>query len=202
MLSSLKTKSWIGLVPIVPLLSCLLANSASAGLVDRKELDDTDPLTYRDSYSNPIFGYSVTIPGNLLGVGAVPIAPNHGISIALHDRVSSIGVDAEYNALDLASATEAAQMEVDYWKPITSKTKLKRETTRLCNIRAVHQTYEFEDLSGVRSVAEGVFAILPRKKYPDIVYEVTLWTVPSSLPEARLLFSQVLRSFKCMPPSG
>jgi hypothetical protein len=159
-------------------------------------------MAFRNSYANPIFGYSVAIPENLIGFGAMPPAPNHGISI--NTAAATIEVDAEYNALDFASAMQQAKMRIDDLKRWdgASKIKIERETTKLCNLPAVQQTVEYEDSVGARLVEESVFALLSRKKYGDITYEVTLRTIPPSLTEARPLFLKILWSFKCMSPTG
>jgi hypothetical protein len=195
-----------GIAAIGPLLLCLLTvSSTSAGGSDWQGLNDEGRRAYRGSYVNPIFGYSVALPDNLMGVGSRPPAPNHGISIDLDDGAGSqIATDAEYNALDSKSATEVAELNVSGLRDFrgASKIKVRRESSTLCNLPAVRQTIEYEDASGKPCLDYGVFALIQRKKYGDITYAVMLTTTPAAFEDAQPFFLRVLRSFKCMPASG
>jgi hypothetical protein len=203
---SMKARFRDNLVAIGPLLLCLLTvSSSSAGGSDWQGLNDEGRRAYRGSYVNPIFGYSVALPENLMGIGSRPPAPNHGIAIDLDDGAGSqIGTDAEYNALDYKSATDIAESNVSGLRDFAgaSKMKVRRESTTLCNFPAVRQTIEYKDASGKPCLDYGVFALLPRKKYPDIVYSVTLTTTPAAFEDAQPFFLRVLSSFKCMPATG
>ena len=214
-----KMKGNWSFITILTVFSCVLtANSAWTGPSDGRPSgastitgrgptrNCSDCLTFRESYNNPIFGYSVIIPDNLVGVGAVPEAPDHGIRIDLDDDADSyVSVEAEYNALDFTTAKQIADLQVNGLKNFggASKIKIKRESTMLCNLPAVRQTVEYEDsVSGTPGINYGVFTLRPREKYGDIAYDVTLSTSPSGLNEAMPLFLQVLRSFKCTAPKG
>jgi len=195
-----------GIAAIGSLLLCLLTvSSTSAGGGDWQGLNDEGRRAYRGSYVNPIFGYSVALPDNLMGVGSRPPAPNHGISIDLDDGAGSqIATEAEYNALDSKSATDEAELYVSGLRDFrrASNMKVRRESTTLCNLPAIRQTVEYEDASGKPCLDDGVFALLPRKKYVGITYAVMLTTTPTAFEDAQPFFLRVLRSFKCMPPTG
>jgi hypothetical protein len=140
-----------------------------------------------------------------MGVGSRPPAPNHGISIDLDDGAGSqIATEAEYNALDSKSATDEAELYVSGLRDFrrASNMKVRRESTTLCNLPAIRQTVEYEDASGKPCLDDGVFALLPRKKYVGITYAVMLTTTPTAFEDAQPFFLRVLRSFKCMPPTG
>lgn len=210
MFTPVKTKfCWISITMIV-LISWWLTYSVWAGPNERRSLVAEGRRSFRGSYINRIFGYSVDIPNDFIGLGAVPPAPNHGITIWLDDNAGShIEIDAEYNALDLTSAMQQGDIGLDGLKQLgASKIKIKREITTLCNLSALRQTLRYEDVAGTPGIEEAVFALLSMPKRSGesyragIAYEVTLWTTPESLENTEPLFLQVLRSFKCIPPTG
>jgi len=202
---SVKAKVSHRLIQIGPLLLCLfIVSFVNAESADWQGLNDEGLRAYRGSYINPIFGYSVAIPENLMGVGSRPPAPNHGITIDLDDGAGSqIGTNAEYNALDLTSATDEAEVQLEGLKNLegASKMKVRRESTTLCNLPAIRQTIEYEDASGKPALDYGVFALLPPEKNDvvGLVYSASLRTTPAAFEDSRPFFLRVLGSFKCMP---
>lgn len=205
-----KTKFWWLFITIIALISWWHTASVWSGPDDPRLPVVEGRRSFRGSYVNPIFGYSINIPDDLIGLGAVPPAPNHGITITLDDSPGShIEIDAEYNALDLTSATQQADMALEGLKQLgASKIGIKREMTSLCNLSALRQTLRYQDAAQTPAVEEAVFALLSLPKRSGesyragIAYEVTLWTTAESLKDAELVFLQVLRSFKCTAPKG
>jgi len=200
-----KIRLSLATITVVTILSSLLAGYSVWVAADARQNTNSDArVAFRRTYTNPIFGYSVSIPDNLIGLGAVPQAPNHGITIALNDDADSyIFVDAEYNASDYTSPVQEADDNVAYRKELGAfKIKVKREITTLCNLAAIRQTLAYHDEAGSAGVDEAVFALLTREKYTGITYEVSLRTTPKNFENARPLYLRVLRSFKCMSPKG
>lgn len=193
------------LVSVVGLISCLFSMHVSRA-EQLQQIGSDGRLTYRSSYVNPIFGYSVTIPDDLIGIGVVPPAPNHGVTIVLDNKTDSrIELDAEYNALDFTSARQQAESRMNDLKEWNGATRIRTESevaTTLCDLTAVRQTVEYNDESGTLRLQEAVFALFSRQRYSAITYEISLWTTPDRLERDRPLFFQVLRSFKCTPPTG
>jgi hypothetical protein len=206
----MKRKFWWISTAMIALISWWHTPSVWAGPDERRLPVVEGRRSYRGSYINPIFGYSVSIPDDLIGLGAVPPAPNHGIEITLDDSPGShIEIDAEYNALDSTSPTQQADMALEGLKQLgASKIRIKREITTLCNLSALRQTLRYEEVAETPAVEEAVFALLSLPKRSGesyragIAYEVTLWTTAESREKAESVFLQVLRSFKCTAPKG
>jgi hypothetical protein len=188
----------------LPIVLLVLAITNEAARAQRHPPSDYDRMIFHGSYVNPIFGYSVAIPLGLVGEGSAPIAPNHGVTIALGSSEKAlVYVDAEYNVFDLSSPAQQVKTSLRWLKEDGASDMRTFETREeVCDLPAVRLTVEYTDRAGNKMTRDEVFALMLRKQWPGIVYTIGLETRADQFQHDSEEFSEVLHSFKCIPPTG
>ncbi len=164
-----------------------------------------DARIYRGIYSNPIFGYSVSLPSGLVGEGDPDPAPNHGIVV----RLSSDGVDylwtsGLYNASYYNKPEQLAEDQLDELKGegLTDVKVVSLEHAALCDLQALRQTISYRTKAGALMTQVIVSAVDLSDHGPGMLYSVGLRSSSDTLPRNIKMLDQVVSSFRCFPPNG
>lgn len=166
----------------VAILSTCLAGNCVAG--DGPQLccsasPQSVRRTYRESYTNPAYGYAVRIPPGLVGQGSAPGASSHGFAIYLEPTGGSyVYVDASYNTLGYSSASDAVK---DYVRQLISRQYhhlkvVSKKHSNLCELNGYEVTLEYGDVSNERTIEERIIALTSSSEQTGICYTLGLVT--------------------------
>lgn len=157
--------------------------------------DEGAPTNYRGRYVNEVYGYSVEIPEGLVGVGAAPPAPNHGVSIVLSEEPEArIWIDGSYNSLFWSTLDEAAAAHVETAKRQASEVEvIGRSPTRLHNLTGTRITLRRK---GGAVIEDIVLALRKTKDEVGIVYSLSLSTPESRYTQDKEVFDRVVQSWQ------
>jgi len=151
---------------------------------------------YRNTYWNKDYGFAVKVPPGMVGLGSNVGAPNHGIVINLK-RESKIYIEAFYVNPDDNVPFPPAALPIRLPVETTEGTLEKDILTWLAGMRAERTLIRQPPTGSSTVLIDKVTAVRrDRRGNPYIRYEVALYTSTKCYSQARLIFEQVLHSFK------
>jgi hypothetical protein len=160
--------------------------------------------TYKGTYSNPNYWYSVRIPANLVARGAAASAPNHGITISLSGRLETperfMSVYAYYDAAQLGSVEKIVEREIADFRKDNKDVLVessKHETVE--GLRAVHRVLKYKDSTGQAMVREDITILRTRRGQPGIEYDIALQTTSWKYRTDVVQFTELLQTFRLDP---
>jgi hypothetical protein len=164
-----------------------------------KELMQGEHREYRGMYLNEAYGYSVVIPGDLIGYDDVNPLYQHGFGISVGAQPQSyIFVNGEPNSLEFATAGDAATQHLKYMDkhgnrigpPQISESKLGRLTAAV-----LFATYTCSGLPE-RYVVYSIFAVSPDRSQ---LYEVSLYAQEGRFEQDKAVLGAIVKSWKHLP---
>ncbi len=181
---------------------CVLAADSRAQYCDfpPKALTQGERREYRGLYENKAYGYSVSIPSDLVGYDAPDPLYQRGFAIILGKQGQSyILVNAEPNSLEYARPTSAASDLLGYLrrhgnKVLSSKITVSglgtlKSAFLVAKYTCPAATGEFDIVSAV--------AISPDR---GTVYEVTLYAHADRFGRDRAVFDALVKSWRYLGP--
>ena len=175
-------------------------------------------LSFSDEYVNETYRYSVILPDGVEGLSVMPPAPCHGFFIDVANELSRsqdarenrrdfwaalrirLDVDASYNSADYASADDAADASLGYYKEdhAADLVILNYERTTLRKVPASRCVIQFQDAkSGETTIVEEVITI---RAEDGIVFSIGLTTTPARYSEDRKVLKQILKGVRFTKP--
>jgi hypothetical protein len=161
-----------------------------------KGLTQGEHREYRGLYENKAYGYSVTIPADLVGSDDANPFYQHGFGIALGQEPQSyVFVNGEPNSLEFARPAEAASNTLKYLRRHGNRIKSSKITeSQLGQLKAVFlvATYTCPG-SPDEFVTASMVAISPDRSK---LYEVTLYAHSNRFQHDRSVLDALAKSWK------
>jgi hypothetical protein len=186
----------------VALLICSTTSTLSqtnAGRV-RRNKEGNIVAVHVGRYVNHQYGFSVRIPKGLQATCSPRPMPQHGFTIDLSRKANVdayVTVFTGYDALLQRTLNGAVAAKLKDNDP--SVVLLSKENIRLGNLPAVRIVSKFKDKSGIEKIADEVIAYKPvPKDDAPIIYELTLSSPVSHYKRDRLIFNQVITSWRAV----
>jgi hypothetical protein len=193
-------------------------STSRAGVSVRDTFAKTDAKTEEDAvfkggYTNYVYGYSVTIPAGMVGLGAPPPAPQHGFGIDLdHPRSTAwirgtefpksyVYVDGSYNSLGWKRLDEAVNSHLSFLheKGREVSEQVPRES-RLGELPAVRVITRYEQ-DGVDMVSDQIIAFgVEEDGEASVVYMLGLSTPHAKYERDRPALEEIRKSWCLQPP--
>jgi hypothetical protein len=160
---------------------------------------------YQNDYTNPIFGYAISVPDGLVGKGSSDPAPNHGIAIKLsNDGKDFIWTDASYNVFYYKGPTQEADQRLEDLRTegSTIVNVIRPSPLLLCNLKALRQSVTYKEKSGRAMIEETVSSVRFYGRDPGLVYTIGLLSSPDTFAANARVFERIVDSFRCSQPTG
>ena len=188
------------------------AAAARADVSVRDTFEEMEEAAVFDgTYLNYVYGYSVTIPAGMVGVGSTPPAPNHGFGIDLDHPHSTawngradfpksyLYVDGSYNSAEWKRLDEAADSHLDFLREKGRRVRVQsRAETSLGGQPALRVVARFEE-DGVEMVSDEIVAFRKEDGKVWAVHTLALST-PLSKYERDRPTLEALRMVWCLQP--
>jgi hypothetical protein len=153
-------------------------------------------LTFKGSYRNSTYGYSVALRPGTRGTRTEPPAPEHGFGITLNKRLGDyLWVNAEYDVLALQTAEGAARHEMNSFSSQYKMSVLQDIPTALGGADARDVILANGSGTGQFNYIHFLLAYRPVAGQPGIIYLVGLRQKARSS-EAERMLSDIVRSFR------
>ena len=174
------------------------------------EDEEEEGAVFEGLYENHVYGYSVEVPRDMVGLGAPPPAPQHGFGIDLGNPRSTawvrgtefpksyIYVDGSYNSLEWQRLEDAVNSHISFLREKGRGVSVQvREQTRLGSLPAL-RVMAFYEQDGVRMVSDEVVAFDDEAR-SSIVYTISLSTPRSKYERDRPVLEALMKSW-CLQP--
>lgn len=153
---------------------------------------------YRGLYENKAYGYSVVIPGNLVGYDGANPFYQHGFGITLGKNPQSyVLVNGEPNSLEFAHPVAAAHRFLKYLHKHGAKVKSSKITeSQLGHLKAVRLAVTYTCPGSMqRYVRISVIAISPDK---GTLYEIALYSHSGRIGYDSTVLDALVKSWKAL----
>lgn len=197
--------------PPAPPAAVVAPAQAEVSMRDTYEAEDGEAV-FKGRYKNYVYGYFVSIPAGMVGVGSTPPAPQHGFGIDLDDPYSTawngatccpksyLYVDGSYNSLEWKWLDDAVASHLNFLREKAENVRVQSRTlTRLGGLRAVRVIALYEEGS-VEMVSDEVVAFMHEAgDEASVVYTLGLSTPLSKYERDRPVLETMQESW-CLQP--
>jgi hypothetical protein len=164
---------------------------------------ESGEIQYKGRYSNPNYGFSVSIPGQLEGTSPSPPLPQHGIRVMLSatQAEAHVWVSGSYNSAEYPSLQEAANATLSYLKKDSADLQVvEQRPTVLGGLKSVRLIVKYiSKTSGDLLIWDELIALRRRKEETGIVYEMGLITTESRYSIDKKTFDDMIKSWRLHP---
>ena len=164
-----------------------------------KKQTESEPRKYRGIYQNKSYGYSVEIPGELVGYDDGNPFYQHGFGIVVGETPQShIFVSGEPNSLEFATSGDAASQYLKYLRKHGNRietSEIRESHLGPLNAVLLFATYTCPGIRE-RYVVSSIFAVSPEGSQ---LYEVSLYAHESRFKQDKAVLDAIVKSWQYSP---
>jgi len=178
---------------------CLVPESQAQYCDFEKKLTESERREYRGIYKNKSYGYSVEIPGELIGYDDGNPFYQHGFGIVVGGTPQSyVFVNGEPNSLEFASSGDAASQSLKYLHKhgnSVESSEITESHLGPLNAALLLATYTCPGMTD-RYVVSSIFAVSPEGSQ---LYEVSLYAHESRFKRDKAVLDAIVKSWQYSP---